>query len=691
MNKIPIRYVKGVGPRKEEIFNKKAGIYTVKDLLYYFPFRYEDRTNFVNITDLKEGEVSAVRGKVLARNLRELPYFIRSKKTKSIFEVILEDKTAKISCKWFNQPYLFQLIKVGQNLNIYGKPSRYKGKLQLIAPKFELSSKKSLDVGKITAIYKLPAEFSQRFIRKTIFSILKQHYSDLFDPIPFSIRKKENIFNIAKSFEQIHFPDSLEKADLARQRFIFEELFISQIMVYLRKAKHRLEKGPCLNLEEKTVKKIEKSFPFQFTPAQKRSLKQILSDLGETYPMHRLLQGDVGSGKTAVAIFPIILSALSSWQVAFMVPTEVLAYQHKKTIHTLLQKSGPPLANLSVKVEVLTSSLSLKEKEAILQKLAQGDSLIVVGTHSLIQRDLKFKKLGLVVIDEQHKFGVAQRALLPKKGRIPPNCLVMSATPIPRSLALSLYGDLDSSVIDQLPPNRTKPETILAKEEERESIYDLVEEKIKEGKQAYIVYPIIDQNDALEVKSLNQMYEKLKGRFSKFSAGIFHGRLKSQHKLAVVDKFNHGKIDILVSTNVVEVGLDIKNATTMVVESPQKFGLSQLHQLRGRIMRSSRKATFILIYDRSISEEAKKRLKAIKEESDGFKIAEADLKLRGPGEFFGQLQHGLPDLKIANPLRDLEILKQARAFAREVIKKDPHLSKPQSKPLQNYFKSMVKK
>lgn len=670
MEKIPIRYIKGVGPHKEEIFNRKAQVYGLKDLFYYFPFRYEDRTNFVNIQDLRENENAVIQGEILARNLKKFPHFIRSVKIKSIFEVILGDQTAKISCKWFNQSYLADSLKVGQKIIVYGKATYYRGKLQMVAPKFEQSNKaQSLDIGKITPIYRLPAEFSQRFMRKTIFLALKKYSPGLVDPIPFEVRKRQNISNIAKSFQQIHFPASLEDADLARQRFIFEELFISQVRVYLRKAKHRFQQGPRLEFDKKIVQQIEKTLLFCLTRAQRGAVQEILADLEKKYPMRRLLQGDVGSGKTAVAMFPIILSALSSQQVAFMVPTEVLAYQHKKTIDSLLEKSTPPLSGLKGKIDLLTSSSSPKEKNLVLKRLTRGDSLIVVGTHSLIQKKIKFKKLGMVVIDEQHKFGAAQRALLPKKSKTPPNCLVMSATPIPRSLALSLYGDLDLSTIGQLPPGRVAPETILVKDKNRERVYDLIEEKIKEGRQAYIVYPVIDQNDKLEVKSLNQMVQLAQKRFSGFSLGVFHGRLENQEKIRVVNKFNDGKIDILVSTNLVEVGLDIKNATVMVVESPEKFGLSQLHQLRGRIRRSRRKSTFVLIYNENISQEARKRLITIKKESDGFKIAEVDLRLRGPGDFFGQLQHGLPNLRIANPARDLEILKEARILAREVVKK----------------------
>lgn len=679
MKKISIRYLRGVGPQREAVFNQKAGIYTIEDLLYYFPFRYEDRTNFVAIGNLKEKEAAVVEARVAARRLKKIPYSFRAAKIRSIFEIILKDSTGQVSCLWFNQEYLYNLIKAGQELIIYGKPSRYKGRLQIVAPKFELGKKQgSSGIGKITPIYKLPSELSQRYLRKTISLALEQYQSSFLDPIPFNIRSQENTLNIAKSFQQIHFPDSLEAADLARQRFIFEELFISQIMVHFRKARHQLQKGPPLRVKARDVELIKKNFPFLLTQAQEKSLNQILSDLVKDYPMHRLLQGDVGSGKTAVAIFPIILAALSGWQAAFMVPTEVLAYQHKQTIDNFLNRAGSFLSFLKGRVELLTSSLSAQERKIILGRLRNGDSLIAIGTHSLIQKSLRFKRLGVVVIDEQHKFGVAQRALLPKKTKISPNCLVMSATPIPRSLALSLYGDLDCSIIDRLPPGRARPDTILVSDQDREKIYNLIEDKIKEGRQAYIVYPIIDSSDDQEVKSLNQMYEKIEARFFRYCVGAFHGRLKSKEKVKVIKQFQEKKIDILVSTNVVEVGLDIANATIMVVESPQKFGLAQLHQLRGRIQRSEDKATFILVYNQSISEEAMFRLELISKESDGFRLAEEDLKLRGPGDFFGRLQHGLPDLRVADPIRDLEILKKAGEHACTLVKKDPGLNSPAS-------------
>lgn len=669
-----IRYLKGVGPRRQEIFNQKAAVYTVADLLYYFPFRYEDRTNFVKIKDLKADVFSLVEARVAARNLRKLPYFLPKVKVKSIFEVILEDPTGRIKCTWFNQAYLSGLIKVGRKFIFYGKASCYKGKLQLVSPQFERPEKsKFLNAGKITPIYRTPVEFSQRYLRKIIFLAVKECGEKLPDPIPPGIRRQENFAGIGESLRQIHFPDSWEAVDFARRRFIFEELFISQVMVHLRKSQHRLQPGPCFEIKEKVVDTLKKSFTFSLTEAQNKALEEILLDLGKNYPMRRLLQGDVGSGKTAVAIFPIILAALSGWQAALMAPTEALAYQHKKTLDNFFQGACCPVSFLKDKVELLTSSLPSKEKALSFEKLKKQKSLIAVGTHSLIQKGLEFGKLGVVVIDEQHKFGVAQRALLPRKGKISPNCLVMSATPIPRSLALSLYGDLDCSVIDRLPPGRPKPKTILVEEEKRDSVYSFVSKQVEKGKQVYIVYPVIDSDELAEVKSLNQMHAEIQSRFSKFSLAIFHGRLKSEEKLKVIEDFRQKRINILISTNVVEVGLDVGNATTMVVESPHRFGLSQLHQLRGRIQRSSDKATFILICGKNISGESRKRLKIISREQDGFKIAEEDLKLRGPGDFFGRLQHGLPDLRVANPLRDLETLKKARKHAEKWVQNDPYL------------------
>jgi len=673
MNNTSIRYLKGVGPNKEAAFNR-AGVYTVKDLLYYFPFRYEDRRNFKKVKDLKVDELSVVKGKVAARNLKKMPYFVRSKKVKSIFEVILEDDTGKIKCSWFNQAYLADYIKVGQELIIFGKLRISKGGRQIISPEYEVSQKEdSLSVGKVIGVYRLPSALGQRFMRKVIATSLTTYRPEYSDPLPFNVRKERNILNIAKSLEEMHSPSSWELAKSARERFIFEELFLSQILVYLRKAKHRLQKSVSFKVRKDQLNKIRDNFKFSLTEHQEAALSQILDDLVKPYPMHRLLQGDVGCGKTVVAAFAIAVCADSGYQAAFMVPTEVLAYQHKET----LEKSFAGLEFLSGKpggkIAVITSSLSNKEKAAIYKSLSQGKIKVIIGTHSLIQEEVKFKNLGLVIVDEQHKFGVAQRALLPKKGVVCPHCLVMSATPIPRSLALSLYGDLDLSVIRGMPKNRKIPSTTWAKETERKKTYDFLRARLVEGRQAYIIYPVIEENQDQDLKSLKVMYDKIRKKFSESRVGMFHGKMKNEEKLKIIKEFREKKIDILISTTVVEVGVNIENATTMIVENPERFGLAQLHQLRGRVQRSSHQPHFILISKDNLSENAKERLKIISQESCGFKIAEEDLKLRGPGDFFGQLQHGLPDLRIANPLRDLEILQEARSFAYKVIKSDPQL------------------
>jgi ATP-dependent DNA helicase RecG len=487
--------------------------------------------------------------------------------------------------------------------------------------------------------------------------------------LPFDIRREKNLPNIARSLEEIHFPSSFEEARLARERFIFEELFFSQILVYLRKAKHRLTQGVILKAKGEVLERIRQNLNFKLTLSQEGALSQIIKDLEKPYPMHRLLQGDVGCGKTIVSAFAFGVCVDSGFQAAFMVPTEVLAYQHKETLENFFR-------GLNYNIEILVSSLNDKKIEKIHKDLKEGKIDIIVGTHALIQEEVKFKELGLVVIDEQHRFGVAQRALLPKKGKNP-HYLIMSATPIPRSLALSLYGDLDLSVIKELPQGRIHPETLWFSEEKREWIFNFLKTKLKEGRQAYIIYPVIEENEDEDLKSLEIMYEKIVKRFSSFKVGIFHGRLKPREKLETIKCFCQKNINILISTTVVEVGVNIENATVMIVENPERFGLAQLHQLRGRIQRSTYQPYFVLISKKDLADNALERLEIISRINDGFKIAEEDLRLRGPGDFFGELQHGLPDLKIASPLRDLEILKQARFFAYRTIKGDPYLEKPQ--------------
>lgn len=673
-----IRYLKGVGPKKEEVFNR-IGIHTLDDLVRYYPFRYEDRRNFKKIKDLKENEFCVAKAKILARNLKKMPYFLRLKRVRNILEIALGDNTGSIKCTWFNQGYLYDKLNVGDTLVVYGKPRLYEGKLKFIAPEFEIleCAQDSLNLGRIVGIYRITQNLNQKFIRRIISLALEKLKSDSRDPLPFDIRQKKKFPNIVKSLEGIHFPNSFEEAQKSRERFIFEELFFSQIMVYLRKAKHRMQLAPSFKVRDDLVSGVKQNLKFSLTVSQEKVLHEILGDLKKPYPMHRLLQGDVGCGKTIVCAFALAACVDNSLQAAFMVPTEILAYQHTETLRNIFK-------NFGYRVEILVSSLEKKKIQKIHQELYEGKINIVVGTHALIQEEVCFKNLGFVAIDEQHKFGVAQRALLPKKG-MNPHYLIMSATPIPRSLALSLYGDLDLSVITELPQGRIPPKTMWLKEAKRQWAYDFLREKLSGGRQAYIVYPVIEESEDEDLRSLELMHENIKADFPKFNVDIFHGRLKPKDKISVINKFRNKKIDILIATTVVEVGVNIENATIMVVENPERFGLAQLHQLRGRIQRSNQEPYFILLSKDNIPEEVCQRLQVLEKTSDGFKIAEEDLKLRGPGDFFGSMQHGLPDLKIANPLRDLDLLGQARIFAYQVIKNDPHLDKKEHNSIREHL------
>lgn len=677
MQDTPVRYIKGVGPKKEEGFNR-LGVYTLRDLLYYFPFRYEDRSLLSKINAISAEQTFWVKGEVIRSRLKKLPYFIRSRKVKSIFEIVLADDTGRVDCIWFNQAYLYDTIKTGDKIGVYGKVRAGRAGLQFVSPEYEHLGSDSLNLGRIVGVYSTSAVFSQKFIRKIIGKAYDQYKDSVFEPVPFYIRKERNLPNIAQGLGAIHFPKVWEDAQKAREKFIFEELFFSQILVYLRKSRRRFRKGIVLNANNELIDKIKNNLAFELTASQSEAVSKILQDIKKPFPMHRLLQGDVGCGKTVVSAFVMGGCIDCGYQAAVMVPTEILAYQHRDTLEKIFK-------GLGFSIEVVTASLPRSKLKEIYSRLEQGKINLVVGTHSLIQEQVKFKKLGLVVIDEQHKFGVAQRVLLPKKGETPPHCLVMSATPIPRSLALSLYGDLDLSIIKDMPGGRKVPQNIWVKEQQREWLYSFLEERMNDKKQVYVVYPVIEESQDEDLKSLETMYKTLSRRFSAYGVGMFHGKMCPREKLEVIAKFKQNQINILLSTTVIEVGVDIENATVMVVENPERFGLAQLHQLRGRIQRSSWQPYFILISNDNISPTAHKRLEVISRMTDGFKIAEEDLLIRGPGDFFGHLQHGVPKLKIAEPRRDLDILNQARLFAYRVVKGDPYLEKPEHKCIREHL------
>ena len=683
MEEIELRYLKGIGPKREKILNR-LNIYSVKDLLYYFPLRYEDRRKFHSIDDLKEGEVYLVKGKVIGRNVRKPFKGKNSFFSPPIFEILLSDGKGVVWCVWFNQVYLENILKVNDEIMVYGKVQRFKGRLQFNSPQYEKIEGKeenSLDWGRIVGVYRLTKGINQKNLRKIIFFALKNNSISWDDSLPFYIRQEKKFPNIKESLENIHFPEEWEKAKEARERFIFEELFFSQILVYLRKIKHRLQRGISFKINERVIEQIRTNISFSLTSSQERVLKEILEDMQKVYPMQRLLQGDVGCGKTVVACFAMGVCVDNNYQAALMAPTEILVYQHYHTLTKIFR-------NMGFNIGVLTSSLSKKEKKRVLEDLSKGKINIIVGTHAMIEENVRFASLGLVVIDEQHKFGVEQRALLSKKGENP-DCLIMSATPIPRSLALSLYGDLDPSVIDELPPLRKEPHTFWVEENKRGWVYNLVKKELSQGRQAFIIYPLIEESVQSDLKSLKEMYERIKEEFKGFKVEVFHGKLTAAEKKRIGEEFRQNKIQILISTTVVEVGVNVENASVMVVENPERFGLAQLHQLRGRVRRSIYQPYFVLISKENISSEAKKRLEIISKVNDGFTIAEKDLELRGPGDFFGHYQHGFPTMQIANPIRDLKILQEARRAAYYVVKKDPYLKAPYHRSIKEKIKSLL--
>ena len=661
-----VQYLKAVGPKRAKLFNK-MGIDTVEDLLYYFPRRYEDRSSFLSISNLQEGKAQTIKAQVLASAER------RSWKRKrfNILEVAVGDSTGRISCVWFNQPYLKNYFKVGRSLVLYGRVERYSGRLQMNSPEFEIIFEDKVDplnIGKIIPVYTLPEGMTQRYFRQIIKNIIEEYLPQINDFLPFDIRSRNNLLNLAKSLINIHLPENLELQKEAYRRLSFEEFFIFQLPLALRKLRRKEKVGIAHRLEGRLAEGFIKNLPFELTAAQVRVIQEIRQDLVKPRPMQRLLQGDVGSGKTVVATITGLIAIQGGYQVAFMVPTEILAKQHYEKINNQSKE---------IRIGLLTSSAEKKDKEKIYQLIKAGRIDLVIGTHALLEEEVKFKNLGLVVIDEQHKFGVGQRALLPKKG-VNPDILIMTATPIPRTLAITLYGDLDISVINELPPGRLPIKAIHFNEDKKCKAYEIAKEQLRQGKQIYIIFPVIEESYALDISGAEKMYEHLKrNKFREYRLGLIHGRLKQKEQDKTMLKFKQRQLDILVATTVLEVGIDIPNATCMIIEHAERFGLAQLHQLRGRVGRG-KEQSFCILVSNPLTQEAKARIKAMVEFNDGFRISEEDLKIRGPGEFFGQRQHGLAELKIANPLTQLQLLKKTREEAIKLVNIDPHLNMRQN-------------
>ena len=690
----PVQYVKGIGPRLAEVLAEK-GIRTVDDLLHYLPFRYEDRLNPRGIAELRAGEMATVIAEVRTSGLyrtRRMP----------IFQLTVGQGRSRLRCIFFNATYLQGKFPPGQLLALYGKveQDQRSGELQIVQPQIEVlgdsagenpeeAAKQSLEVGRIVPIYESAGQgkLTPRWFRRIIRTALDNIAPDVADPIPAKVRERMGLISPYEAFRFVHWPDegeSLQNLQSARTpahlRMIFDELFFIELGLEMKRREQKAQTGVAFELDSRVREAIKKILPFHPTTAQKRVLKEIAEDMGQPHPMRRLLQGDVGSGKTIVSFEAAIIAMENGYQAALMAPTEILAQQHYFSARRILEPAG-------YRVVLLTGSLEADRKRDIRRHIAQGNAQFIIGTHALLEEKVEFAKLGLVIVDEQHRFGVMQRLKLMKKpadsdsapgeskpragkALLPPepHVLVMTATPIPRTLALTLYGDLDLSVLDELPPGRTPIVTRRVSDDQSGKVWEFVRKQINAGHQAYVVYPVIEENEENEVKAALKMYRELSGKvFPDLKVGLLHGRLDSDLKEQVMRMFQKGELQILVATTVIEVGVDVAAATVMVIEHAERFGLAQLHQLRGRIGRGAAKSYCILMTGGKVTEEGERRLEAMVKTSDGFQIAELDLELRGPGEFFGTRQAGMPDFRVASLIRDRQILEAAKREAAAVI------------------------
>jgi ATP-dependent DNA helicase RecG len=658
----PLQFLKGVGPRRAADF-EHAGLLTLEDLLYRFPLRYEDRSRIQPIASLKPGQVVSVTGRILACGLRSTrrPGF-------KIFEAAVDDGTGSLRAVWLNQPYLRDIFMRGQHVIFYGAVEmRGSVSLQLTNPQYEILDEEegeTIHTGRIVPVYEKTGTVTPKMQRRLVFEALQRLPPDLPDHVPDDIRLRLGLPSRYAALHATHFPpEDVPIAALnafatpAQRRLIFEEAFLFQMGVFARRQSAAAERKPVVvQVDDRIRESARRVLPFKLTNGQKQALKEIVDDMQRPQPMNRLLQGDVGAGKTIVALLAALVAMENGLQVAFMAPTEILAEQHFANISKLLVASR-------FRVALLTGSIASAARRTQLAEVASGSIHLVVGTHALVQGDVTFAQLGLVVIDEQHRFGVLQRATLRGKGWHP-DVLVMTATPIPRTLALTLYGDLDVSVIRELPAGRLPIKTAAKPESRREEVYDFVRGQLDVGRQVYVVYPLVEESAKVDLKAATEMADHLTQEvFPQYRVGLLHGRMKQDGKERVMAAFAGGELQILVSTTVVEVGVDVANASVMIVEHAERFGLSQLHQLRGRVGRDRHQSYCFLLYQYPLSDEARERLKAMAETTDGFEIAERDLAQRGPGDFFGTRQAGVPTFRMIDLVRDREVLDLAQREA----------------------------
>jgi ATP-dependent DNA helicase RecG len=663
-----VQYVKGVGTKLAQVLSK-LNIYTLGDLLFHLPRRYEDRRQFRKIAHARAGDAVTVSGKLVTvdnvkvRNL-------------TLTKAYLDDGSGVLELVWYNQPYMKDTLNKLRNSQIvaYGiiKESPYG--LQMETPEWEdlpdgADPDSLLSVNRIVPIYPLTEGIRQKRMRQIIWNAVQ--YAHLAPEIlPRSVRERLGLMPIQHALQQIHFPDSEQAIDPARQRLVFEEFFLMQLGVGMQRQRTRQERGIAMRIDaDRLNEMLHRLVPFDLTNAQKRVIGEIWSDMAQPHPMNRLLQGDVGSGKTIVAAAAILAAVDNQYQAAMMAPTEILAEQHYINLHRLFQPLG-------ISVELLVGRLSNKQRQQARERIATGRGMVAVGTHALIQEGVEFARLGLAIIDEQHRFGVLQRAALRDKG-VMPHVLVMTATPIPRTLTLTLYGELDVSIIDELPPGRKPVRTHWKTPEERLKVYAGVRKLVEQGRQAYVICPLIDESDKLQVRAAEQMAEHLqKDVFPDLRVGLLHGRMKPAEKEAVMDAFRVGELQILVSTTVIEVGVDVPNAAAIVIEDADRFGLAQLHQLRGRVGRSEHQSYCVLIANPK-SDDGQRRMDIMTRTNNGFLIAEEDLRIRGPGEIYGTRQSGMPSFRVADLVKDMRLLEVARQEAFHLLESDPDLSRPE--------------
>ena len=666
-----VKYVKTVGPNRVKLLNK-LNIYTLKDLIEYYPRDYEDRSKPKNLYECTDGEEVLIEAMAAGR-ITEM-----HKGRMTISRLIVKDQTGTCYITWFNQGYLRDKFQPGRMYRFFGKISNKNGRLEMNSPVYD-EIDQSKNTGKIIPIYPLTYELKQNTLRKIIENGLAEVKGKLPETLPEYILKENNLWDINNTIERIHFPIEFSDFNKARERLVFEELLTTQLALLKLKNNYEHETDGIQFSKDVYMSDVINILPFKLTKAQLRVLEEIDRDMESNKPMNRLLQGDVGSGKTVVAMIAAYKAVKSGYQATIMAPTAILASQHLESFQGILEELG-------IKTELLISSVTKKKKAEILEKLQNGEIDILIGTHAILEENVVFKNLGLVVTDEQHRFGVKQRGTIASKGKNP-DVIAMSATPIPRTLALILYGDLDISIIDELPPNRKKIETYAVRKNMEERVNNFIRKQITEGRQAYIVCPLVEENEDMEgLQSVIELAEKYqKETFSEYKVAYLHGKMKPKEKDEIMQRFKDGEIQILIATTVIEVGVNVPNSSIMVVENAERFGLAQLHQLRGRVGRGEYQSYCILKYEGN-SETIRQRMKVMCDTNDGFIISEKDLELRGSGDFFGTEQHGLPEFKIANLFEDIAVLKKVQRLALKIMEDDPLLEKEKNAKLNDLVK-----